>query len=583
MAFADKREAAFWLDASGNNNDWTPNNLTESDVSKDSPTNNFATLNPLDHNTTNLLEGNLETWATGWGEAPSTFWMTTGKWYWEMYLKGETPWNDSFVGMVKGATKNTHSDYDAGRMAVSTAGTWFTEALGAAADFSGTASSFTDGALISCTFDADAGIFKIYKDNVLMGTSSSTSEYATATEGWKAYVGGYTNTAWVANFGQDSSFAGNKTAQGNQDSNEIGDFYYTPPNSFLALCTSNLPAVAVVPSEHFNTVTWTGNGGTTNVTGVGFQPDLVWNKTRNYARHHWWWDSIRGVSRWLQSSNTDGDGYLSGKGVTSFDSDGATWVYDSNNGFNTNNQTQVSWNWKANGTGVSNTNGTITSTVSANADAGFSIVSFTAPSSSTGITIGHGLSAKPDMIILKSRGTSTPWYTWHKDLSSETQSYLDLSGTGAVASNTSVWNNTAPTSSVFSTLSGYSIGNNLGGIAYCFHSVDGYSKVGSYSGTANPDGPFIYTGFRPAYVLIKASNLTGQGSPIFDNARDTYNPTVKRLQSNSTATELTTDANIDMLSNGFKAVNTDGSHNSSVGTYIYIAFAEQPFKHSNAR
>jgi hypothetical protein len=453
------------------------------------------------------------------------------------------------------------------------------------------------GDIIQFAVDMDNGKFYIGQDDTYYHTSGSyndsnpsngTNPAATSmdtTLDWRpdfnvGHDSSY-GTKFHANFGQDSSFAGNKTAQGNQDSNSIGDFYYTPPTDFLALCTSNLPDPAVIPSEHFNTVLWTGNSSTQSITGVGFQPDLNWTKCRNTARHHWVSDSIRGVDKWLQTSNTDGDGSNS-VGLTSFNSDGFTYAYDSGNAKNVSGETYASWNWKANGTGVSNTNGTITSTVSANADAGFSIVSWTGTGSNG--TIGHGLSSAPEMVIVKDRDGTGEWTVQHSGAGGGTK-YSKLNQSDSFSSNSTFWNDTDPTNTVVTIGSHWWVntsGNNI--ITYCFHSVEGYSKVGSYTGNGSTDGTFVYCGFRPAYVMVKRTDSTGDWY-VWDSVRNEYNLVTRNLVPNKTNAEFvgTSNYTLDFTSNGFKHRGSGGDVNASGGSYIYLAFAENPFKYTNAR
>ena len=286
-----------------------------------------------------------------------------------------------------------------------------------------------------------------------------------------------------------------KPHKATHDSNGIGDFYYAPPAGFLALCTSNLPSVDVIPSEHFNTVLYTGNGSTQSIA-VGFQPDFTWIKSRSAAENNSLFDSVRGISEYLFSNSTSEELLFNGNGLTSFDSDGFEVTGGSGYAVNTSSATYAAWNWKAGGSAVSNTNGSITSSVSANPAAGFSIVSYTGTGANA--TVGHGLTlAAPEMVIVKSRDTANSWNTWHEALPAT--NYVVLNSTQAAQAYAPLWNSTAPTSSVFS------LGTDQGGnkssdafIAYAFHSVDGYSKVGSYTGNGSTDGPFVHCGFRPA-------------------------------------------------------------------------------------
>jgi hypothetical protein len=344
-----------------------------------------------------------------------------------------------------------------------------------------------------------------------------------------------------------------------------------------------LPDVDVVPSEHFNTVLWTGNGSTNAITGVGFQPDLVWGKDRTGTDNHHVFDILRGTNQRIIPNQTAAENTESNC-LDSFDTDGFT--LGSNTGLNNSSDAHVAWNWKANGSGSSNTDGSITSTVSANTDAGFSIVSFTG-TNANGATIGHGLSSAPEMVIVKTRSASGEnWRVYHSGIASDAATdYINLNTTAAAADLVNIWNDTAPTSSVFSV--GQDGGVNANGttyIAYCFHSVDSYSKCGSYVGNGNADGTFVYTGFRPAFLLVKQSSASGERWFMYDNKRDTYNYVDARLAADASNAESTgaTQA-LDFVSNGFKARYNQGAFNTSGATYIYIAFASVPFKFGNAR
>ena len=324
----------------------------------------------------------------------------------------------------------------------------------------------------------------------------------------------------------------------------------------------------IVPTDHFNPVLYTGTGsGSKSVTGVGFEPDLVWGKARNAVHPHVIFDIVRGENKQIQPNETSAevtrasDAYL-------FDPDGftVTTAGNLNNAFN-----YVAWNWKAGGAAVSNTDGTITSQVSANTDAGFSIVSYTGNQTSS--TIGHGLSQAPEMIIAKSRSVAQNWAVYHKDAGSNY--WLQLNGTIAKIDEP-VWNDTTPTDSVFS-MNANVIINKSGStnIAYCFHSVDGMSKIGSYVGTG-ASGNSIVTGFRPAFLIVKRTD-SGDNWLVFDNKRNTTNPTNLSLIPNSSAAESVGNLGngFSFLSNGFQVVSTDTGVNANGGTYIFMAFAEE--------
>jgi hypothetical protein len=323
-------------------------------------------------------------------------------------------------------------------------------------------------------------------------------------------------------------------------------------------------AIIDKPTDHFNTVLYTGTGSTQSITGVGFQPDLAWFKSRTNVDSHNLVDSVRGAFRLRSNSDTN----EAATSVT-LDSDGFTLGGESEN----NGGSMVAWNWKAGGTAVSNTVGDITSSVSANTDSGFSIVSYTG----TGVagTIGHGLGSTPSMYIVKKRSAVEDWEVYHKSLGA-TQD-IRLNSTGAVFTSI-LWNNTEPTDNVFSVYTGQSV-NNSGStyIAYCFAEVKGFSKFGSYTGNGSADGTFIYTGFKPAFLITKKTSATAPWD-MFDDTRNVINPVNSRLHPNASDTEFTNSAmNIDFVSNGFKIRTTDNELNTSSATYIYMAFAEQPF------
>ena len=374
------------------------------------------------------------------------------------------------------------------------------------------------------------------------------------------------------NFGQDSSFAGTKTPQANSDSNGIGDFFYAPPNSYLALCTANLPSVDVIPSEHFQTrlITGTGASNTQVITGFPFAPDFVWIKNRSSAYNHAVYDTVRGASNRLYSNLNNAE--ASNAALSAFSSEGYTVGTDAANENNV-----VSWNWKAGGSASSNTNGSITSSVSANPSAGFSIVSWTSDGSN-GLAVGHGLASAPQLIIYKPRNAVGEWYTWLNALVDSSQDYVRLNDTAAKLDiDSGVYG--VPSSTL---ISNFAFTNTTTLIAYCFHSVDGYSKVGSYTGNGSTDGTFVHCGFRPAYVMIKCTDTAGTTWWIEDTKRDTYNPQSKILIANGSDAEASLAA-IDTLSNGFKFRHTSSDINGSGKSYIFLAFAESPFKHSNAR
>jgi hypothetical protein len=333
------------------------------------------------------------------------------------------------------------------------------------------------------------------------------------------------------------------------------------------------------PTDYFNTILWSGNSSTNALTGVGFQPDWVWVKERSSISNHQTYDAVRGTTKQLEPNNSGAEGTIS-TGITSFDTDGFT--VGNNSDLNSSGETYVGFNWKAsNATAVSNTDGSITSNVSPNTTAGFSIVTFTA-NGTAGATIGHGLGVAPSMIILKDRSSASHnWFIYHKSLGAT--KYLRLDETDGANTLTAIWNDTEPTSSVFTLGDNANVNTNTNNIvAYCFAEKKGYSKFGSYTGNGNADGSFIFTGFKPAWVMVKKSSGTNAWL-IHDIKRSPLNAMDNQLFANTNGAEDTTSTNnnFDFLSNGFKARNTGDAYNGSGGTYIYMAFAEQPLVGTN--
>ena len=334
------------------------------------------------------------------------------------------------------------------------------------------------------------------------------------------------------------------------------------------------------PSLQFNTKLYTGNNNVTQtISGVGFQPDFTWIKCRSDAEFNHLADAVRGANKFLHSNNTDAErtgSRSSGYNTMAFTADGFSLTNPTatNDELNFGSRTYASWNWKANGSGVANTAGTISSTVSANTTSGFSIVSYTYTSGS--VTVGHGLGVAPSMIIVKARSVADNWRVYHKSLGNS--AFIPFT-TAAQTTGSTAWNSTSPTSSVFS------LGSFWGGtdthIAYCFADVKGFSKFGSYTGNGSTDGTFVYTGFKPAFVMFKNTNAGSTNWTIVDNKRNTFNPETQWLYANASDAEIDPSAPSDFLSNGFKLRTTGSYANTSSQTYIYMAFAEQPLVGTN--
>ena len=330
------------------------------------------------------------------------------------------------------------------------------------------------------------------------------------------------------------------------------------------------------PSAHFYAYAFSKSSGTGSATfdaNSDLQPDFLWVKSRTNADSHELWDSTRGVNSTLFSDNAGAED-TSANRIVSFDTDGFTW----GNAGNLNAAGDfVSWAWKANGgTTSSNTDGSITSTVQANTDAGFSIVTYTGTGSAA--TIGHGLGVAPKFYVVKNRGaTGTNWTCYHEGLTSN-QYFLYLDTSAGQSNAVDFWDSTSPTSSVFSIKSGSdNVSNAYNYVAYCFAEKQGFSKFGKYTGNGNANGTFVYTGFKPSFVMIKRSDSVGNWV-ILDNKRDAYNQATEALRPDLPDVTLnSTDHATDFLSNGFKFRGTGTRVNGSSATYIYMAFAENPF------
>ena len=567
-------------DTSGNTNHFTSSGIVASDCNMpDSPENNFATWNPLrkSESASTFSEGNLKAVipVSSANSICATMGVSSGKYYWEVQRVAERP----TLGVGDSTDVASVSGFPTGGNEFG----YFADSGNKYPGDSSYGATYANGDIIGFALDMDAGTLVAYKNNASQGTLATG-----LTDTIFPFVyNGTASLTVIGNFGQDSSFAGTKTAQGNTDANGIGDFYYAPPSGYLALCSANLPEPTISPNsatqadDYFNTVLWTGNGGTQSITGVGHKPDWVWIKERDSTSSHALYDSSRGALKQLESNTTDAESTASSM-LTSFDSDG--FSVGSSGAINQSSQTYVGWNWKANGgTTSSNSDGSITSTVQANTTAGFSIVTYTG-NGTAGATVGHSLGTKPEMIILKERNASGNWVTYHEYANANAQNgYIALNLGSSWASNSASWNNTSPTSSVFTLGNGTDVNtNNHTMLAYCFHSVEGYSKFGGYTGNSSSDGVFIYTGFRPAWFMVKVANGFTNNWTIYDSTTTTFNPDDTYLLANGNGAEVTANA-IDFVSNGIKLRNSSQAENNSSGTYIYMAFAEAPFKYANAR
>ena len=406
----------------------------------------------------------------------------------------------------------------------------------------------------------------------------------------------YGSSGLSINFGQNPTFGGKRAAGTNTDDNGRGLFSYDVPTGFLALCEDNLPTPAIAdPSKHFKTVLWTGddtNGK--SITGIGFTPDFVWIKARSIAYNHRVFDTVRGPGKdnFLLPNTTAVEGASSDYygGISSFNNDGFSMVYGTggnSDGINDSGQNYVAWCWKAGGAAVSNNTGDINANISVNQTAGFSIVSYSgvaASDSSTNSgnpwTIAHGLGKKPDFMIFKCRTASHGWYIYHQSLGA-TQHVLF--NTAAAASGTVLFRDTEPTSE-FINVGGWDVINRTGQdyISYCWTEIENYSKFGTFEANGNSDGPFVYLGFKPAFLLCKNIDAT-ESWLMKDSSRQPTNPNEGFLLANSQGAENFSVGNdVDFLSNGFK-IRTTNNPNTSGNTYIFAAFAESSFQTANSK
>ena len=567
--------ATLGKDYSGNGNNWTPNNFSVTagagnDSLVDSPTSygtdtgvggtvrgNYATWNPLQTlggTGGTVSNGNLDfSIGTSQNNVASTLFVTSGKWYCEITPTaitgtsiGEITINDSNGNIAVGYRSTGTKDVDSYSTNAAYGATW------------------TVGDTIGVAFDVDNKQVTFYKNGTSQGAITYTGSALTTNSmgvlcAWRTSA----TFAGTANFGQRP-------------------FAYTAPSGFKALCTQNLPVpsigatTATQANKYFDAVTYSGSSSSQTVVNSGaFQPDLVWAKSRSNAYNNILVDSLRGGNLLLISNSTAAD--TSSSGLATFVSNGITWIGGAT-GVNDTGVTYVDWMWKANGSGSTNTAGSITSTVSANTTSGFSVVTYTGTGANA--TVGHGLGATPSMVIVKRRNSAEDWQVRHISIAAVNSIELNL--TGGASSSPTTWNSTNPTSTVFSIGTDTQV-NASGGtyVAYCFAPIAGYSSMGSYVGNGSTEGPFIFTGMRPAFVLVRRSDGSDDWY-LFDNKRIGYNVRNEPLYPNGNYAEGSGFNYIDLLSNGFKMRN-NSYENVSGANYIYAAFAESPFKYSLAR
>ena len=542
----------------------------------DTSKNNFPTWNYL-QSSMPLTEGSLTcTGSSNSQESYSTVGITTGKWY----VEART---NSGVYNHFGLRASSLAEYDSAyRLIARDDGNVYGHTS------QGQVGTLSDnynqvGDIVAMAIDGDNGQVTFYINGVNVGGPYSIYQYSSAPTPYKVYNLVNSGNSLTINFGQNPSFCGTVTAGTNTDSNGKGLFKYAPPSGYLALCTDNLPTPAIAdPGKHFKAVIWSGDGKQgRQITNVGFKPDLVWIKERSSTSTHAVFDSVRGAGLRLVTSTTAAeDAGAEMLYNPSFNNDGFTVGNDG--ATNQNGQTYVAWCWKASGSpAVRNNEGSVASYVSANTDAGFSIVKY-AGNSSSSTTIGHGLNQPPELFILKSRDNVEEWRVYHT-VGDGSYDFLYLNTDGTKIDS----GYALPTTSVFNKADD----NNENMIAYCWHSVPGYSKIGSYQGNNSTSGPFLDCGFKPAWVLIKSNTAASGNWILYDSSRSPKNVNGLRLGANLGDSEnqdnsnlgTATDEGIDMLSNGFRIRTVGPNHNTDGETYIFMAFAESPYKTANAK
>lgn len=571
---------ALGFDASGNGNNWTPNNFSVTpgsgnDSLLDVPSlygatdtgiggevrGNYCTFNPLVTGAT-LANGNLDSsTASGtWGDGSGSIGMKAGKWYFEATCTSVTS-NQAVVGVTKMSFNGT-GESDNFRITYQANGTVSRD--GITTSTTGLA-TWGVGDVIGAALDVDNGTMSFYKNGVLINT---TTNAAIQTTEWRFFTR-QNGSGFSANFGQRP-------------------FAFPAPAGFKALCTTNFVAPAIGQTStnragnHFNVVTYIGDGAASkNITGVGFQPDLVWIKSRtNASGFHILVDAVRGAGKWI-ATNSAGAESAAGQLVSAFNADGFSLNLNPNNTVNELNGSYVAWCWKANGAGASvaaNTVGnSIASVVSANQRSGFSIVTWTG----TGVagTIAHGLGAAPKFIIAKNlsdtNGVSGVVYA----ASQGRNNFFTITSLAGPTASSGYWGAAEPTSAVFGVGAVSGLNDNTARyVAYCFAEVPGFSSIGSFSHAAAADGTFVYTGFRPEYLLLKAT--TNSNWMVVDSVRDPTNFVGRELIVNGTSADSSPNSlySLDFVSNGFKMRNTGLN-----GTFVYLAIAESPFRLSSAR
>ena len=549
-------------------NDFTSSGLAAADQVTDTPTNNTATWNAISGtvNPATLSDGNLTALRSGNGsgiERSTISFPATENFYAEFTIdatgSGSHVWE---VGVIAdddpGLYQTSESRVGNEENGYSYRTNWSGSPAPSKVN-NGTATSYgsagSAGHVIGVQLNG--GSLTFYHNNSSQGVA-----FTGLSGNFLFAFSGQGGAKVTANFGQTG-------------------FTYTPPTGAKALSTANLADPSIPdPSLYFQSTLYTGNGSTQSINQNGnstFQPDWAWIKARGQAYDHALYDAVRGATKELKSNATDAESTIT-NGLTAFESDG--FALGDRLGVNQSGENFVAWQWNAGGTSTTNSDGSVSATVMASPTAGFSICKFN-PGGNVNMTFGHGLGVAPRLVIVKNlEDGATNWQVLNLDVGVGNKIFLN--STAAASSDANMWQNTAPTSTVVSMGTAQTTNEDV--IALCFAEVPGFSSIGSYSGNSSSDGPFVFTGFKPAWLLIKrASSGTGNWD-IFDNQRDPINPADAVLDADANSAEATfSTIKIDLLSNGFKARGTQSNINASGSTYIYMAFSETPFKTATAR
>ena len=596
-------------DLSGNGNNFTPNNFSVSagkddDSSFDTPTNNFPTLSPVDRTLTTeviVSNGNLR-WQYNYKPASKTVRATmalpsTGKIY--MEWENEQPSSQSgrmSWGLVRYTSQRQTYDYQAYNhvdyINISFGGSIWNGTTHLSSPSSGWPSfSFYTGERAALAIDCSNGKWWLGK----VASNGSTTWYANdgGTDGDPA---GGTNesatlpsfttaTEWMPFVGWHDGGAANSTTYSANINFGNHSFLGTVPTGFEKLCSNALPDPTIKLSDkYFDSILYTGNDSTNNITGLNFSPDWIWIKQRNGTFWHQMFDTVRGVNRRLYTNRTDGEN-LNDPTLTAFNSDGFT-LGDDDGGINGGSNTYVAWCWEAGSSTVTNTNGSISSSVRASTTAGFSIATWTSNGSGSPSSFGHGLGVKPDFLIIKSRGGSGNWQCWSSTFSNATNNFISLNlSTGTQTAGAAMWGTIDSTVVNFRHSANSSNGDDM--IGYFFSNVEGFSKSGKYTGNGLTNGTFVFTGFRPAFLIVKNTNASKDWL-MFDNKRSPFNVINDYLFPSLNEAEgvNSTTIGVDFTANGFKWRGSSSGNdyiNSNGQDFIYLAFAESPFKYARAR